>query len=75
MTVVIARGYAWMAEADGIAHATPSRGHHTRTLCGRLAIDERFARPAAVRCGDCQTAIDRPVAPESQGELAEAWGK
>lgn len=75
MTVVVSRGFVWIAEdVGGVAHATPSRGRHTRTLCGRPAVDERYARPAATRCGDCERAIDRPVAPPTESELRAAWG-
>lgn len=59
MTVVVSHGWRWVAEADGVAHATKARGSVTRTLCGRLATDERFARPAVVRCPACQEVVDR----------------
>lgn len=58
MTVVIARGYAWIAEKDRVAHAHIARGRHTRTLCDRPALDPRYAFPAAVRCAECTAAID-----------------
>lgn len=59
MTVVVSGGYAWIAEGDAIAHARTARGRAVRTLCGRPAVDERFARPAAIRCPACQEVIDR----------------
>lgn len=54
MTVVVSRGYVWIAEDDRIAHAHASRGHVTRTLCGRPALDARWAKPAATRCSRCE---------------------
>lgn len=59
MSVVVAKGYAWIAERDGVAHAHLARGRATRTLCGLPALDPRFARPAAVRCSECQEVVDR----------------
>lgn len=53
MTVVVARGYVWIAERDAIAHAHLARGKVTRTLCGKPALDPRYAHPAAVRCETC----------------------
>lgn len=53
MTVTVSRGYQWVADADRVAHATPARGHHTRTLCGKPVVDPRYAHPAATRCQDC----------------------
>lgn len=59
MTVVISRGYRWIAERDGIAHATPDRGRrHVRSLCGAPAGDERLARPAAIKCPECTEVAD-----------------
>jgi hypothetical protein len=54
MTVVIRDGFRWIAEADGVAHATPQRGRALRALCGRVAVDERYGHPLAVRCSACQ---------------------
>lgn len=59
VTVAVAHGYAWVAGEDGIAHAVPSRGRHVRALCGVLAIDQRWARPAVMRCPDCKEVIAR----------------
>jgi hypothetical protein len=53
MTVVIRDGFRWIAESDGEAHATPSRGRPIRTLCGRVAVDERYGRPPVTRCPRC----------------------
>jgi hypothetical protein len=53
MTVVVRHGFAWVAQQDGVAHAQRARGRAVWTLCGRPAIDERFARPAVVRCERC----------------------
>lgn len=61
MTVVVSRGFTWIAESDGVAHARSQRGRPTRTLCGRIAVDERFARPAAVRCTRCTEVAERPI--------------
>lgn len=58
MSVVVSRGYAWIAEQDGIAHAHPARGRRVRTLCGRPAIDERYGRPTIVRCARCIAVAD-----------------
>lgn len=58
MTVVVLRGFRWIAEADGVAHATPARGRRTRTLCGISAVDERYARPAAIKCAGCLQVAD-----------------
>ena len=53
MTVVIRDGFRWIAEADGVAHATPQRGRALRALCGRVAVDERYGHPLAVKCDRC----------------------
>lgn len=58
MTVVISRGYAWVADRDGIAHAQPSRGKPRLTLCRITAVDPRFAQPAVVRCPLCTEVAD-----------------
>ena len=58
MTVVVSRGYQWIADSDRIAHAHPQRGRATRALCGRPAIDPRYGHPAAVRCPACQEVVD-----------------
>lgn len=59
MTTVVANGYAWVAEKDGTAHARPVHGRSLRTLCGRVAVDERYGHPPAVRCDECQAAVER----------------
>lgn len=58
MTVVVLHGFRWIAERDGEAHATPNRGRPIRTLCGRQAVDERYARPPVTRCTRCQEVAD-----------------
>lgn len=60
MTVVTIRGYSWISEEQGgVAHAHPARSRATRTLCGLPALDARWAKPAALRCGECITEIER----------------
>ena len=54
MTVTVSRGFVWVAEKDRIAHAHIARGKATRTLCGRPALDPRYAHPAATRCPECE---------------------
>jgi hypothetical protein len=44
-----------VADRDGVAHA--QEGSRRRTLCGRTAIDERFAWPRASVCPDCAAAM------------------
>ena len=56
MTVTVRHGYAWIADRDRVAHARQMRGRPTRTLCGLVAIDERYAHPAATRCSTCEEA-------------------
>lgn len=58
MSVVIDRGYVWVAERDRIAHAHIARGRATRTVCGQPAIDPRYGHPAATRCPACVARID-----------------
>lgn len=58
MTVVVSRGYAWIADKSGLAHATLDRGRRLRTLCGIKALDERYAWPAVVKCASCQERVD-----------------
>lgn len=60
MTVVISRGYAWVADRDGIAHAQPSRGKPRLTLCQITAVEPRFAQPARIRCDRCTEVADKP---------------
>jgi hypothetical protein len=60
VTVVIAKGYAWIADKDGVAHAQPSRGRPRLTLCQITAIEPRFAQPARVKCERCQEVADKP---------------
>jgi len=60
VTVVILKGYAWVADRDGVAHAQRSRGVARFTLCGITAVEPRFAQPAAVRCPRCQEIADKP---------------
>ncbi len=45
---------AWLAGADGIAHA--QRRWSPRASCGRPAIRENEAWPARSRCQDCDRA-------------------
>ena len=47
-----ARPLLWRAGADQIAHA--HRHKLPRTLCGRLALDERHAWPTANVCPTCR---------------------
>lgn len=58
MTVVVSRGYVWVAEQDRIAHAHVARGRATRTLCGLPPRDPRYAHPAAVRCARCEAVVE-----------------
>jgi hypothetical protein len=68
----------WLALADGIGHSQPRHGRD-RTACGLQRIDPRFAHPIRVRCPECLEvvgmAVRRPVVPETEGEIREAWGK
>lgn len=57
MTAVVSGGFRWIADRDAIAHAHRDRGRQVRTLCNLPAIDERFGRPAAVRCQTCAEVI------------------
>jgi hypothetical protein len=61
MSVVVSQGFRWVADRDAIAHAHRDRGRQIRTLCGLPAIDERFGRPAAVRCPSCTEVAERPI--------------
>lgn len=42
---------AWLAGRDQVAHGQPAG--MTRTLCGRPAVEPRWAWPATVSCADC----------------------
>lgn len=58
MTVVVSRGYAWIADKSGLAHAYLARGRRLQPLCGGKATDERYAWPALVKCASCQAHAD-----------------
>lgn len=59
MTVVVSRGFVWIAEAaDRVAHAHRAKGRQTRTLCNLPARDPRYAMPAALRCAACTAIAD-----------------
>ena len=45
----------WIADRDGLAHARSKSGA-TRTVCGIVAIDRRYAWPPTGRCLDCMEA-------------------
>jgi len=62
VTIVVTKGFAWVAGPDRIAHAQRARGRAVRTLCDLPALDERFARPAALRCDRCTATADGVVA-------------
>jgi hypothetical protein len=60
VTVIVSRGYQWVADSDRVAHAVPDRGRQLRTLCGLRPVDPRYGWPAVVRCPACQEVVDRP---------------
>lgn len=58
MTVIVLRGFRWVASLDGVAHASPARRAVPRPLCGAPSTDERYARPAVVKCSECLALVD-----------------
>ena len=46
----------WIADRDGLAHAR-LKSRSTRTVCGIVAIDQRYNWPVNDRCLDCQETI------------------
>jgi hypothetical protein len=47
----------WVADRDGLAHAR-LKSRSTRTLCGIVAIDQRYDWPHTDRCQDCKDVLD-----------------
>lgn len=68
MTVVVDKGYAWIARSDGVAHA--HFGSRALTLCGQRRVDPRYAWPIVSRCGDCQRVASGGVGPAPREVIA-----
>jgi hypothetical protein len=75
---VVSRDPIWRAGSDGVGHALETP-RSLRTACGERPVEERLAWPITERCGDCLAitgiTVTARVAPETELELREAWGK
>ena len=54
MTVIRRNAVTWVAPKDGLAHACVKQA--PRTLCGRIAIPDRYAWPIREFCAACLAA-------------------
>lgn len=54
-----------VAAKDGIEHI--NRPRQSRTLCGRIALDERYAWPRTSRCPVCLAEAERLLHLERDG--------